>query len=598
MAQSVAWSQAPADGRTFDVKKLELNIPPRLPGSEAPRVELPRDRLSLEHEIEQIYPELPPIPVEPRPLPGPEGRPYTLTELQRIAAANSPALRQAIADVQSALGSLTQARTYQNPTATYFADPTNNNSTTGVQGIGIDQVITTGGKRKLNAAAAEKNYENSQLALRAARNNLATQVRQAYFALLVDKETLAVTRAVARFTDEIYRLQVRLVESSIAAGYEPASLRAQAFTTRLAYQQAIATYTYDWKSLVALLGLRQLPLTQVAGQIDRFIPYYDYDQVSAYVLNNHTDILTARNLVPQARYNLKLAQVTPIPDVDVSYKYARDWTVSPFGTYNQFQLSMPLAIWDKNKGNIIAAQGALIRATEQQHNAEVNLSNNLANAYTNYRNNLYSIDYYRRYILPDLVRFYRGVYERRNVDSEAVNVGDLAFAQQNLSQNVLGYLGALGSMWSSVVAMADFLQTDDLFQMATPQPLPELPNFDELSRWACGHAHVAASCGVDAAPVPARRDGGDWRSPSATGSPSRSAGATLGGESRSPNARATVAGGEPGQATVGSANRLHGQAMPRLEAPGHRLGSAPATAASSRRETATAAANHRRTEDH
>ncbi|HQU46852.1 MAG TPA: hypothetical protein PK867_28870, partial [Pirellulales bacterium] len=82
---------------------------------------------------------------------------------------------------------------------------------------------------------------------------------------------------------------------------------------------------------------------------------------------------------------------------------------------------------------------------------------------TNYRNNLYSIDYYRRYILPDLVRFYRGVYERRNVDSEAVNVGDLAFAQQNLSQNVLGYLGALGSMWSSVVAMADFLQTDDLF---------------------------------------------------------------------------------------------------------------------------------------
>jgi cobalt-zinc-cadmium efflux system outer membrane protein len=284
---------------------------------------------------------------------------------------------------------------------------------------------------------------------------------------------------------------------------------------------------------VAILGMRQLPLSQVGGQIDRFIPYYDYDDVLAYVLSNHTDIRTARLRVPQARYRLMLAQVTPLPDLDVAYRYGKDYTAFPFGSYSQFLLQMPLPVWDQNKGNIMSAQAGLIRATEEQHNVEINLTNNLANAYTDYKNSLYAIEYYRRHILPDLVRYYRGVYTRRPLQPDEVNVGDLAFAQQTLSQNVTAYLGMLGNMWQSVVAVAAFLQTDDLFQMATPRPFPESPEFDELSRWACGHATIAAPGGVDTggqprpaepmpravapgnktAPIPVRRDGGDLPPP-------------------------------------------------------------------------------------
>jgi outer membrane protein, heavy metal efflux system len=495
--QTVAWIQ-PSDNRNMARDRLiELNIPARLPGSETPHIQAPTEE-AREQVIAETYPDLPPLPVEPKPLPGPDGKPYTLTELQQIAAANSPALRQAVTDVQAAQGALVQARTYVNPVASYLVDPSNNNSTAGVQGFAIEQIIITGGKKKLSVASAQKDYENAQLALRRARYDLATQVRTAYFALLVDRETLAVSRAVARFSDDIYHLQKGLLHGTVAAIYEPTALRAQAFTTRLAYQQAIATYIYDWKSLVAILGLEQLPLSEVGGQIDRFIPYYDYDEVLAHVLRNHTDILTAQNQVPQARYNLKLAQVTPwSPDADVRYSHEKDFALSPFGTYQTLTVGVPLAIWDRNKGNIISAQAALARATEQQHNAAVNLTNNFANAYTNYRNALVGIDYYRRYILPDLVRYYRGVQVRRQLDPAGISIGDLAFAQQNLSQNVQAYLGVLGNLWTSVVGVADFLQTDDLFQMATARPLPELPDFSELSTWACGHPHLAASCGVN-----------------------------------------------------------------------------------------------------
>ena len=183
-------------------------------------------------------------------------------------------------------------------------------------------------------------------------------MRNAYFTLLVDIETLVVTRALAQFSDEIYRLQIGLAEGHAGGPYEPAALRAQAFTNRLAYKQAIASYIYDWKALVATLGLHQLPLSEVAGRVDRFIPYYDYDEVLAYVLQNHTDVLTARNDVKSAQYLLKLAQVTPLfPDLDVQLRrWRRTSPLAPFGTYQTLALGFPLPIWDQNKGNIIAAQ--------------------------------------------------------------------------------------------------------------------------------------------------------------------------------------------------------------------------------------------------
>jgi cobalt-zinc-cadmium efflux system outer membrane protein len=474
-------------------RKLDLNIPPQLPGSEAPRIVLPTERAEVDRAIERVYPELPPLPLEPKPLPGPAGRAYTLADLQRLAAANSPALRQAASDVEAARGNLIQAMTYPNPTFAYLIDPTNNNATAGVQGGYIDQVIKTGGKLKLGVAAAAKDLDSSLLALKRARSDLSTAVRNAYFTLLVDVETLVVTRALAQFTDDIYRLQTGLLKGAQAAPYEPASLRAQAFTTRLAYRQAIASYVYDWKALVATIGMPHLPLSALAGRVDRLIPYYDYDQVLAHVLKHHTDILTAQNDVKKAQYLLKLAQVTPlVPDVEVQAHYERDFTVAPFGQYGQFAMAVPLPIWDQNKGNIIAAQAALVRASEESHNAAVTLTNNLATAYSGYKNNLYAMEYYRRYILPDLVRYYRGVFARRQIDPSSA-FGDLVFAQQNLASNVTSYIGVLGALWTSVVSVADFLQTDDLFQQAEPHPLPELPDFNQLRLMPCGHETLAAA---------------------------------------------------------------------------------------------------------
>ncbi len=85
---------------------------------------------------------------------------------------------------------------------------------------------------------------------------------------------------------------------------------------------------------------------------------------------------------------------------------------------------------------------------------------------------------------------FRGVHDRRNGDPN-VAFADLVTAQQNLVTGVQAYLTILGQLWTSVVNVADVLQTDDLFQLAEPRMLPALPDLESLPPLPCNHACVA-----------------------------------------------------------------------------------------------------------
>jgi hypothetical protein len=131
-----------------------------------------------------------------------------------------------------------------------------------------------------------------------------------------------------------------------------------------------------------------------------------------------------------------------------------------------------------------------MRASEEPHRVETVLANNLANAYTNYKNNLDALEYYRGFILPDQIRAFRGVHDRREADPN-VAFADIVTAQQTLVTNVQAYLTILGQIWTSVISVADLLQTDDLFQLSQPRAVPPLPDLEDLPPLACNHNCVA-----------------------------------------------------------------------------------------------------------
>jgi outer membrane protein, heavy metal efflux system len=486
-----------------DVLK-NFQIPQSLPGADAPPIPklAPEERARV---LREIYKDLGALPEVPKPEPGPDGKPYTLADLQRIAATHSPTLRQAASDVEAARGAMIQAGAYPNPNGGFLFSPSSDATTPTFDGVFFDQTIKTAGKLRLAEAAALEDLKNAELALKRARSDLSTSVRNAYYALLVSEETVRVNETLARFTDKVYLLQInRTAEAGLGAPYEPAALRLQAYTVRLGLVQAIQNYYYNWKQLVTVIGEKQLPLCQVAGHVDSMIPYYEYDTVLSYALHRHTDVLTAYNGLDKARAQLKLQQVTPIPDVDINVGVQKEIALPGYPTSPTVTITMPIPIWDQNKGNILSAESALVRATEEPHRVELNLTNNLANAYNNYMNNLKALEMYRKYILPDLVRTYQGTYVNYNnmVPNGAV-FNDVFTAQQALVSGITTYLTTLGQLWSSVVGVADFLQTDDLFQVGEPKQLPPLPDLEHFGSWPCCHDCPDGACACSPAVAPA-----------------------------------------------------------------------------------------------
>jgi len=218
-----------------------FKYPAELPGADAPPIRIPLDLSKEEREklIDRLYPILPPLGAEPQPQQGSEGRPLALSDLQNLARTNSPLLRQPAADVQAAWGAVIQAGAYPNPSFGYQSDTVGTSDTAGFQGLYLEQTFKTAGKLELARASATMAWQNAQVAFRKAQNDVATQVRTNYFAVLVALENIKISRALVRFTDEIYRIQVdQLRAGVVAATYEPMQLRVQANQARASLVQA------------------------------------------------------------------------------------------------------------------------------------------------------------------------------------------------------------------------------------------------------------------------------------------------------------------------------------------------------------------------
>jgi cobalt-zinc-cadmium efflux system outer membrane protein len=467
-----------------------LKIPTDLPGATAPPIRLPRlpeNSAERERTIGRLYPALPPLGELPAPAPGPNGEPLALTELQRLGVENNPTLRQAVANLEAARGAAVQAGLYPNPSAGYSTDTIGTGPGAGYQGGYFEQKIVTAGKVKLNAAQAAVDVQTAELALRKARMDLIGQIRGGYFAVLVAEENMRVSLALARFTDELYRIQVEQVKNAQAAAYEPLQIHVLAVQARAVVVQARNRYTAAWKQLAATLGTPGMPPTALAGRADMAAPLFVYDEVLARVLNIHTDVGAARASVQKSRYGLRLAQVTPIPDLDFIVKVQKDYTTLPFHITPSVQIGMPIPIFDRNQGAIAQAQSQLLKTTEEEHRVRTDLTSRLAEAFERYENNRQILEYYQRHILSDQVRAYRGVYERHQQEPDKVNFGDIVVAQQLVTGAITSYMTTLSAFWTAVVDVATLMQVEDLFPPGGAVCLGPVPLLEWLQPLPCRH---------------------------------------------------------------------------------------------------------------
>jgi cobalt-zinc-cadmium efflux system outer membrane protein len=508
-AQQPAKDGEPPKKRPDLIQRLEVK---NLPGSEVKPIEIKadfkKDPEGYKAEVKKYFPPLPPLGPDPKLAPGPDGKPLSLADLQRIARTNSPLLRQAASDVKAFQGAAVQAGAYPNPTVG-VQSTTHSNSGAPSYGMLIGQLIKTGGKLKLAQAAAIMDLETAQIAYHRAETDLLASVRSAYFGVLVAEESIRANRALVQLTEEVYKVNVEQVGGGEAAPYEPMQVAVFAAQARQALIQARSTYLVAWAQLASALGVRGLPPTQLDCGVNMPMPKFEHEKVLSHVLTSHTEVATALVGEQKARYNLRLAEVTPIPDVTVQGTITNDAAfLATNRVFYGLSATVPVPVWDLNRGAIQQARGALVRAVEEPHRVRDSLTARVADAYERYEFNLKFLELYRDEILPKQVQAFRSAVKRYFAGEVGrVAYTDLIASEQNLVSVIGPYLSTLAAQWQAVADVSNLLQTEDVFQAGGVFPVAVVPDLEKLLQLPCCHPcspypNSVVPAGENAAPAP------------------------------------------------------------------------------------------------
>lgn len=444
-----------------------LRIPEELPGADAsPLVMPPMDAThSLEHRrslAETLFPEIDAAPDSAAEFH--ESAPLTLAAFQQMALENSPVIRQAAANVENARGAAVQAGLYPNPTVGYEGDTIGTARTAGYNGVFFTQEFVTAGKLTLAQNAALNEMQATQADLRKARIRLASNVRRNYFSVLIAQERLRFSRSIARLSNEVYHAQIDLVTGGESAPYEPLQLRVFAVQARNNVIQATNGLDASWRQLAAVISLPYMARQPVAGSVETLTPIAEYETLVEF-LQRHTDLVAANLRIASAQNSLRLEEVRPIPNLTVYSAFQHDDT-TPLDHFSaNLQISAPLPIYDRNQGNIASAHADLVRAQQNLTDTNNTLMAGLADVFSRYSSSRTISESYRRELLPDQVRVYRGIYDRFLIDGQSVDFAQVVVAQQTLASVVTSYLQSLDDVWMATVDLAELLQVDDLMTM-------------------------------------------------------------------------------------------------------------------------------------
>jgi len=392
-------------------------------------------------------------------VPSPSAKPAgaaDLADLVRVATENSPALKQASADVAAARGAAMQAGLYPNPTVGYQGDQIGSGHTAGQQGAFLSQTIVTSGKLGLAQAAAIAEVTRTEAASEHVRAELAAQVRSTYYALMTASESLRIAEEMAHTAEALSeRLQKLLDSGQAVAPHEVAQARALAAVARGEVVQAANRRTSAIKRLAAVTSVANVAAPTAAALQ---IPAYSFDRLQQQVVANHSDLKAAAAQVERARFQLELARVTPHPNVETNTYVQHDYqTHTPqFGV----QIGVALPVFDRNQGNIAQAEAHLVRATHEAARVRLELTQKLTEAYERYATNRRLLDQYRTTILPEQLKAFDGLRKRYEQEPGKVSFSEVVLAQQTLAQTYSGYLNVLSAAWQAVAELSRLMQTE------------------------------------------------------------------------------------------------------------------------------------------
>lgn len=323
--------------------------------------------------------------------------------------------------------------------------------------VGIGYLFERGHKRQRRLQAARDQTAVTRAQVTDAERTLAFNVGQQFVSVLLAESTLQfATQDLQGFQQAVDISEAQLKAGYIGEGdYLKIKLQLLQFQTdvssaKLAKVQALV-------SLRELLGYNAVPANyDVSGDLSYQPLKASLEDLQMRAMRERPDFRAAELGITAAQSQIRLAQANAKVDVTGTFDYTH---VSAENTA-AFFVNFPLAIFDRNQGEIARTRYAFGQAQEQQQAASDTVLSDVANAFEAVRSN------------DEVVQLYTSGYLKQAQDSRdisqyaykrgAASLLDYLDAERSYRSIQLAYRQALASYMTSLEQLKEAVGTRNL----------------------------------------------------------------------------------------------------------------------------------------
>jgi len=388
----------------------------------------------------------------------PRRPPMTLAELEGMALGNHPGLARAAAQLRAAQGTWLQVGLPPNPVVGYSGNQIGDFGTAGQQGGYIEQEFITGGKLRLNRAAAAAEVRAKDQQLRAMQMRVVNDVRLKFFDVLVAQQSRDLALRLREVADEGARTADALLKGEEGNRIDLLQAQIEAQNAQITATNAENRYLAAWRQLAAVVGMPYLAPQPLAGSLQGAIPQLDFNAMVDRLYAESPERATALAEVLRARWTLQRELAEPTPNVDVQTLIQQNQVTDEANI--SVQAILPLPIWNRNQGGVRRAQAEVAAAQTNVARVELDLQQRLAAAFERYGNAKQQVERYEQSILPaanESLQLVTVGWQQGEFDYLTRLTSQRTFFQANL-----GYLTSLGELRASVVEIEGLLLTESL----------------------------------------------------------------------------------------------------------------------------------------
>jgi cobalt-zinc-cadmium efflux system outer membrane protein len=381
----------------------------------------------------------------------------TLDECVALALSSHPRLVEYDARVTEAQGSAVQAGLYPNPRIDSGNPQTIGGKRTSVYSVGVTQEIVRGGKLKLDRAAAQEAAHQAEWDTVRKRFEVLTGVRQEFFSTLAAQRRKTLLEKLLELAKRSERTSLNLFDAEQVSETDVLLLRVERRRAETALQGAELSLIGQRRQLAASIGVSILSVGAVEGNLTSKVPEFDDEEVLVRVLSTSPVAQIANLDVNRTLFLLRRAEVEPIPNLTV--QGGTQYSESTANYQALAGLYMDIPLWNRNQGNIMAANATVRRSMANRLAVQQDLTKQLADAITRHRVAEQTVKNYEEGILPDAERTLELV--QKAYGRGQFEISRLLQTQRTVFEANIDFISALENRLNSAAEIAGLLQLEE-----------------------------------------------------------------------------------------------------------------------------------------